>query len=82
MLAFVTNGKSKKYFSVYYFKGFATQWSFLSNHNTVHTYPASYLYADSTEAVHNGSTVTFTVQTKLLQQSLPNVQFRLTQSWS
>ena len=69
--------ESQNTFSVYYFKGFATQWNFLSNHNTVHIYLASYLYPDSAEAVDNGSTVAVTVQTKLLQQPLPNVQFGL-----
>lgn len=58
--------ESQNTFSVYYFKGFATEGRFLSNHNTVHIYPASYLYPDSTEAVDNGSTVTV-AQTKLLQ---------------
>lgn len=74
--------ESQNTFSVYYFKGFATQWSFLSNNNTVHIYPASYLYPDSTEAVGNGSAVAIAVQTKLLQQPLPNVQFGLISSWS
>lgn len=68
-------------FSPYYFKGFATQWSFLSNHNAVHTHPASPLYPNSAGAVDNGSTVAVTVQTKLLQQPLPNVQFGLRASW-
>lgn len=74
--------ESQNTFPVYYFKGFAIQWSFLSNHNTVHIYPASYLYPDSTEMVDNGSTVAVNVQTKLLQQPLPNVQFGLITSWS
>lgn len=74
--------ESQNTFSVYYFKGFATQWSFLSSHNTVPIYSASYLYPDSTEAVDNGSTVAVTVPTKVLQQPLPNVQCGLILSWS
>jgi len=74
--------ESQNTFSLYYFKGFATQWTFLSNHNTVLICPVTYLYPDSAEAVDNGSTVAGTVQTKLLQQPLPNVQFGLIPSWS